>query len=185
MKSTTLAKCNYASSANLNDTSKVCSGRGKSYCLIHRRYFETSWCPDCGRASSNCRSLKIPTKTGKPKKDTTHPPHNFFLIDYCFLVTHSHCVSTTLSFCLFASLTLTLPGLLYLSISLYLHLLPLITLLSGAQALSIESYFTDKTARKKPNYVYKKGSTTTMTTPPSIHQTRKKKDTKKSLKPHA
>lgn len=52
MKSTTLAKCNYASSANLNDTSKVCSGRGKSYCLIHRRYFETSWCPDCGRASS-------------------------------------------------------------------------------------------------------------------------------------
>lgn len=33
------------------DTSKVCSGRGKSYCLIHRRYFETSWCPDCSRAT--------------------------------------------------------------------------------------------------------------------------------------
>ncbi|KAI9020207.1 hypothetical protein CLU79DRAFT_836253 [Phycomyces nitens] len=32
------------------DTTKVCSGRGKSYCLIHRRYFETSWCPDCGRS---------------------------------------------------------------------------------------------------------------------------------------
>lgn len=30
---------------------KVCSGRGKSYCLIHRRYFETSWCPDCSRSS--------------------------------------------------------------------------------------------------------------------------------------
>ncbi|KAI7847856.1 hypothetical protein BDC45DRAFT_451181 [Circinella umbellata] len=28
---------------------KVCSGRGKSYCLVHRRYFETSWCPDCSR----------------------------------------------------------------------------------------------------------------------------------------
>ncbi|KAF7725332.1 hypothetical protein EC973_009671 [Apophysomyces ossiformis] len=27
------------------------NGRGKSYCLIHRRYFETSWCPECGRAS--------------------------------------------------------------------------------------------------------------------------------------
>ncbi|KAI8093199.1 uncharacterized protein BX664DRAFT_329140 [Halteromyces radiatus] len=25
----------------------VCQGRGKNYCLIHRRYFETSWCPDC------------------------------------------------------------------------------------------------------------------------------------------
>ncbi|KAF1800237.1 hypothetical protein FB192DRAFT_1309278 [Mucor lusitanicus] len=29
----------------------VCFGRGKSYCLIHRRYFETSWCPDCSRSS--------------------------------------------------------------------------------------------------------------------------------------
>ncbi|KAI8391609.1 uncharacterized protein BYT42DRAFT_489789 [Radiomyces spectabilis] len=29
----------------------TCNGRGKSYCLIHRRYFETSWCPDCGRSS--------------------------------------------------------------------------------------------------------------------------------------
>ncbi|OBZ83329.1 hypothetical protein A0J61_08625 [Choanephora cucurbitarum] len=39
--------------------SNVCSGRGKSYCLVHRRYFETSWCPDCSRSSrlltlSNC-----------------------------------------------------------------------------------------------------------------------------------
>ncbi|KAI8331166.1 hypothetical protein BC941DRAFT_439168 [Chlamydoabsidia padenii] len=25
----------------------VCQSRGKSYCLTHRRYFETSWCPDC------------------------------------------------------------------------------------------------------------------------------------------
>ncbi|KAI8368962.1 hypothetical protein BD560DRAFT_398212 [Blakeslea trispora] len=31
--------------------SNVCSGRGKSYCLVHRRYFETSWCPDCSRSS--------------------------------------------------------------------------------------------------------------------------------------
>ncbi|ORE20769.1 hypothetical protein BCV71DRAFT_76281 [Rhizopus microsporus] len=23
--------------------------RGKNYCLVHKRYFETSWCPDCGR----------------------------------------------------------------------------------------------------------------------------------------
>ncbi|KAI9027569.1 hypothetical protein CLU79DRAFT_697816 [Phycomyces nitens] len=30
---------------------KICAGRGKSYCLIHRRYFETSWCPDCDRSS--------------------------------------------------------------------------------------------------------------------------------------
>lgn len=29
----------------------VCSGRGKSYCLVHKRYFETSWCPDCSRLS--------------------------------------------------------------------------------------------------------------------------------------
>ena len=28
----------------------VCLGRGKNYCLVHRRYFETSWCPDCGRS---------------------------------------------------------------------------------------------------------------------------------------
>ncbi|ORZ04894.1 hypothetical protein BCR42DRAFT_183509 [Absidia repens] len=36
-----------------NMTLPVCQGRGKSYCLIHRRYFETSWCPDCrGRALS-------------------------------------------------------------------------------------------------------------------------------------
>ncbi|KAI7886176.1 hypothetical protein K492DRAFT_140910 [Lichtheimia hyalospora FSU 10163] len=40
---------NYAT-ASIPDTSKVCSGRGRSYCLIHRRYFETSWCPDCSRA---------------------------------------------------------------------------------------------------------------------------------------
>lgn len=31
--------------------SSVCSGRGKSYCLVHRRYFETSWCPDCSRSN--------------------------------------------------------------------------------------------------------------------------------------
>ncbi|KAI9260486.1 hypothetical protein BDA99DRAFT_83006 [Phascolomyces articulosus] len=30
-----------------DNKTKVCSGRGKSYCLVHRRYFETSWCPDC------------------------------------------------------------------------------------------------------------------------------------------
>ncbi|KAI9472148.1 MAG: hypothetical protein EXX96DRAFT_583044 [Benjaminiella poitrasii] len=35
----------------LTTTTLVCSGRGKSYCLIHRRYFETSWCPDCSRSS--------------------------------------------------------------------------------------------------------------------------------------
>ncbi|KAI8059314.1 hypothetical protein BC940DRAFT_247763 [Gongronella butleri] len=28
-------------------TVPVCQGRGKSYCLVHRRYFETSWCPEC------------------------------------------------------------------------------------------------------------------------------------------
>ncbi|KAI8997690.1 hypothetical protein BDB01DRAFT_772003 [Pilobolus umbonatus] len=32
-------------------TAETCQGRGKSYCLIHRRYFETSWCPDCSRSS--------------------------------------------------------------------------------------------------------------------------------------
>lgn len=38
--------------ATISDTSQqVCSVRGRSYCLIHRRYFETSWCPDCGRAA--------------------------------------------------------------------------------------------------------------------------------------
>ncbi|KAI7897789.1 uncharacterized protein BX663DRAFT_481249 [Cokeromyces recurvatus] len=36
---------------NTITTSHVCFGRGKSYCLIHRRYFETSWCPDCSRSS--------------------------------------------------------------------------------------------------------------------------------------
>ncbi|KAI8076446.1 uncharacterized protein B0P05DRAFT_139280 [Gilbertella persicaria] len=35
----------------------VCSGRGKSYCLIHRRYFETSWCPDCSRSSRKYKSF--------------------------------------------------------------------------------------------------------------------------------
>ncbi|KAI8143715.1 hypothetical protein BJV82DRAFT_609186 [Fennellomyces sp. T-0311] len=50
MKSTTkdLPRQN-TNATNGADTSKVCSGRGKSYCLIHRRYFETSWCPDCSR----------------------------------------------------------------------------------------------------------------------------------------
>ncbi|KAI8364728.1 uncharacterized protein BYT42DRAFT_505992 [Radiomyces spectabilis] len=33
-----------------SEVPKVLSGRGKSYCLIHRRYFETSWCPECGRS---------------------------------------------------------------------------------------------------------------------------------------
>ncbi|KAI9277978.1 hypothetical protein BC943DRAFT_332332 [Umbelopsis sp. AD052] len=27
--------------------------RGKSYCLVHRRYFETSWCPDCSRVGAH------------------------------------------------------------------------------------------------------------------------------------
>ncbi|KAI9494360.1 hypothetical protein BDB00DRAFT_761989 [Zychaea mexicana] len=45
-KSTTTAAAHDDSSK-----SKVCSGRGKSYCLVHRRYFETSWCPDCSRRS--------------------------------------------------------------------------------------------------------------------------------------
>ncbi|KAI9496769.1 hypothetical protein BDB00DRAFT_72322 [Zychaea mexicana] len=45
-----------ATAANVIDISKVCSGRGRSYCLIHRRYFETSWCPDCSR-SSKCPSV--------------------------------------------------------------------------------------------------------------------------------
>ncbi|KAI9254601.1 hypothetical protein BDA99DRAFT_442783 [Phascolomyces articulosus] len=43
-----LLPCN-SNAANVIDTSKVCSGRGKSYCLIHRVYFETSWCPQCSR----------------------------------------------------------------------------------------------------------------------------------------
>ncbi|CAO0793880.1 unnamed protein product [Mucor circinelloides] len=29
----------------------VCQARGKNYCLIHKRYFEISWCPECGRMS--------------------------------------------------------------------------------------------------------------------------------------
>ncbi|KAI9312890.1 hypothetical protein BX666DRAFT_1982914 [Dichotomocladium elegans] len=46
----------HASSAKTNKTQdspdpKVCNGRGKSYCLVHRRYFETSWCPDCSRSA--------------------------------------------------------------------------------------------------------------------------------------
>ena len=28
----------------------VCQARGKNYCLIHKRYFEISWCPECGRS---------------------------------------------------------------------------------------------------------------------------------------
>ncbi|KAI7889638.1 uncharacterized protein EV154DRAFT_513964 [Mucor mucedo] len=37
---------------NISDSVKhICQGRGKNYCLVHRRYFETSWCPDCGRMS--------------------------------------------------------------------------------------------------------------------------------------
>lgn len=35
-------------------TTHVCNGRGRSYCLVHRRYFETSWCPDCSRTT--CKS---------------------------------------------------------------------------------------------------------------------------------
>ncbi|KAI7902920.1 uncharacterized protein BX663DRAFT_55304 [Cokeromyces recurvatus] len=30
----------------------ACQSRCKNYCLVHKRYFETSWCPDCSR--SNC-----------------------------------------------------------------------------------------------------------------------------------
>lgn len=44
-------KSNYKSSKAQTSGLNVCSGRGKSYCLIHRRYFETSWCPDCSRSS--------------------------------------------------------------------------------------------------------------------------------------
>lgn len=29
----------------------VCQARGKNYCLIHKRYFEISWCPECGRST--------------------------------------------------------------------------------------------------------------------------------------
>ncbi|KAI9322755.1 hypothetical protein BX666DRAFT_2023200 [Dichotomocladium elegans] len=36
------------------ESANVCSGRGRSYCLIHRRYFETSWCPDCSRGYRSC-----------------------------------------------------------------------------------------------------------------------------------
>ncbi|KAI8149878.1 hypothetical protein BJV82DRAFT_503529 [Fennellomyces sp. T-0311] len=43
-------KKNTKSVACDDSKSKVCSGRGKSYCLVHRRYFETSWCPDCSRS---------------------------------------------------------------------------------------------------------------------------------------
>ncbi|KAI7862417.1 hypothetical protein BDF14DRAFT_1856017 [Spinellus fusiger] len=28
---------------------EVLHSRSKNYCLIHKRYFETSWCPECGR----------------------------------------------------------------------------------------------------------------------------------------
>ncbi|ORY92115.1 hypothetical protein BCR43DRAFT_81056 [Syncephalastrum racemosum] len=53
MTSAAIVKCSTASKANIiSETARVCSGRGRSYCLIHRRYFDTSWCPDCGRASS-------------------------------------------------------------------------------------------------------------------------------------
>ncbi|KAF1807032.1 hypothetical protein FB192DRAFT_1353469 [Mucor lusitanicus] len=29
----------------------VCQARGKNYCLIHKRYFDISWCPECGKMS--------------------------------------------------------------------------------------------------------------------------------------
>lgn len=51
----TSSKSSGNNSKNNNQTdlcgTKVNQGRGKSYCLIHRRYFETSWCPDCSRSS--------------------------------------------------------------------------------------------------------------------------------------
>lgn len=28
----------------------VCQARGKNYCLIHKRYFDISWCPECGKS---------------------------------------------------------------------------------------------------------------------------------------
>lgn len=46
-----ITKSNSKSSKTQTSGPNVCSGRGKSYCLIHRRYFETSWCPDCSRSS--------------------------------------------------------------------------------------------------------------------------------------
>ncbi|KAI9311345.1 hypothetical protein BX666DRAFT_1868004 [Dichotomocladium elegans] len=39
--------------AEVHRPAHVCSGRGNNYCLIHRRYFETSWCPDCQRMSGS------------------------------------------------------------------------------------------------------------------------------------
>ncbi|KAI8060540.1 hypothetical protein BC940DRAFT_246304 [Gongronella butleri] len=32
--------------------------RGRSYCLIHRKYFETSWCPDCDK-KGKCIACKL------------------------------------------------------------------------------------------------------------------------------
>ncbi|KAI8975060.1 hypothetical protein BDF20DRAFT_876728 [Mycotypha africana] len=39
------------SHASSTASSPICHARGKNYCLVHRRYFETSWCPDCSRVS--------------------------------------------------------------------------------------------------------------------------------------
>ncbi|KAI8877910.1 hypothetical protein K501DRAFT_197106 [Backusella circina FSU 941] len=46
-----MTKSNTKSNKSGVSGSLVCSGRGKSYCLLHRRYFETSFCPDCSRSS--------------------------------------------------------------------------------------------------------------------------------------
>ncbi|KAI9267639.1 hypothetical protein EDC94DRAFT_601555 [Helicostylum pulchrum] len=54
-----ITKSNSKSNKNQTSGPNVCSGRGKSYCLIHRRYFETSWCPDCSRSSRKFIILHI------------------------------------------------------------------------------------------------------------------------------
>lgn len=46
----------------------VCLGRGKNYCLVHRVYFETSWCPDCGR-SKYCPLSYDETRGREREKD--------------------------------------------------------------------------------------------------------------------
>ncbi|KAI8640331.1 hypothetical protein BD408DRAFT_348263 [Parasitella parasitica] len=51
-----ISRCNKSSDPT---SPYVCFGRGKSYCLVHKRYFENSWCPDCSRSSRKLYKIMI------------------------------------------------------------------------------------------------------------------------------
>ncbi|KAL0076693.1 hypothetical protein J3Q64DRAFT_1647339 [Phycomyces blakesleeanus] len=62
IKAPKACSANKAKAAEVTEATKVCSARGKSYCLIHRRYYETSWCPDCDRVNGK-KIYRIPICT--------------------------------------------------------------------------------------------------------------------------